>query len=131
MALKILKMNPCLEPFADDLQMRIDNYKNTKAALLSHGGTLSDFANGYRYFGLHPAENGWYYREWAPGADALYLTGDFCGWDRHAHPLTHLGGGVYELFLPGEDALQEGQVVQTIVVHDDKELDPRMECRCS
>ena len=123
MALKIIKMNPCLEPFADDLQMRMDSYKNTKAALLSNGQTLSEFANGHRYFGLHPVEDGWYYREWAPGADTLYLTGDFCGWDRHAHPMTNLGGGVYELFLPGADALQDGQIVQTIVVHGGQELE--------
>ena len=123
MALKIIKMNPCLQPFAADLQMRMDNYKATKKALLTDGKTLSEFANGHRYFGLHPVENGWYYREWAPGAQAMYLTGDFCGWDRYAHPMTNLGGGVYELFLPGADALQEGQIVQTIVVHDGKELE--------
>ena len=123
MALKIMKMNPCLQPFENDLQMRMDNYKATKAALLSDGQTLSDFANGHRYFGLHPVKDGWYYREWAPGADAMYLTGDFCGWDRHAHPMTNLGGGVYELFLPGADALLEGQLVMTIVVHNGQELE--------
>ena len=123
MALKIVKMNPVLQPFASDLQMRMDNYKATKAALLSDGQTLSDFANGHRYFGLHPVKDGWYYREWAPGADAMYLTGDFCGWDRHAHPMTNLGGGVYELFLPGADALQEGQLVMTIVVRGSQELE--------
>ena len=123
MALKIIKMNPCLEPFADDLELRMQNYKQTKAALLSDGKSLSDFANGHRYFGLHSTQDGWYYREWAPGADAMYLTGDFCGWDRHAHPMTNLGGGVYELFLPGADALQEGQLVMTIVVHGGQELE--------
>ena len=123
MALKIIKMNPILQPFAANLKMRMDNYKAAKSALLADGQTLSDFANGHRYFGLHPAEDGWYYREWAPGADAMYLTGDFCGWDRHAHPMTNLGDGVYELFLPGADALQEGQLVMTIVVHDGQELE--------
>ena len=123
MALKIIKMNPCLQPFASDLQMRMDNFKSAKTALLADGQTLSDFANGHRYFGLHPVKDGWCYREWAPGADAMYLTGDFCGWDRHAYPMTNLGGGVYELFLPGEDALQEGQLVMTIVVHNGQELE--------
>ena len=41
MALKIIKMNPCLQPFESDLQMRMDNYKATKAALLSDGKTLA------------------------------------------------------------------------------------------
>ena len=37
--------------------------------------------------------------------------------------LALVGDGVYELYLPGNDALQEGQIVQTIVVKDGKELD--------
>jgi 1,4-alpha-glucan branching enzyme len=32
-------------------------------------------------------QNGWYYREWAPNADQLYLTGDFNGWG----PLLRIG----------------------------------------
>ena len=123
MALKIIKMNPCLEPFEADLKMRMNNYKAAKSALLADGKTLSEFANGHRYFGFHPTADGWYYREWAPGAERMYLTGDFCGWDRHAYPMNNLDGGVYELFLPGKDALQEGQRVMTIVVHDGRELE--------
>ena len=123
MILKIIKMNPCLAPFASDLQLRMDNYKRTKSALLSGGGTLAEFANGHKYFGIHPTADGWYYREWAPGAQEMYFTGDFCGWDRHAHKMNALGNGVFELFLPGADALKEGQNVMTVVVHDGKELD--------
>ena len=123
MSLKIIKMNPCLEPFAADLQLRMNNFKATKNALLAEGQTLADFANGHHYFGLHPTADGWYYREWAPGAERLYLTGDFCGWDRYAHPMTNLDSGVFELFLPGVDALQEGQRVMAVVVHDGMELE--------
>ncbi len=123
MSLKIVKMNPCLQPFEADLQMRMANYKATKSALLADGKTLGEFANGHHYFGFHATEDGWYYREWAPGAERMYLTGDFCGWDRYAHPMNNLGGGVYELFLPGNDALQEGQIVRTIVVHEGRELE--------
>ena len=112
-----------MKPFEQDLKMRMENYKRTKVALLPEGQTLSDFANGHRYFGFHPTEDGWYYREWAPGAEAMYLTGDFCGWDRHAHPMNNIGNGIYELFLPGVDALQEGQRVMAIVVHNGQELE--------
>ena len=123
MALKIIKMNPCLKPFEGDLKMRMDNYKATKSALLADGKSLSEFANAHHYFGFHATADGWYYREWAPGAEIMYLTGDFCGWDRYAHPMNNIGGGVYELFLPGKDALQEGQIVRTIVVHEGRELE--------
>ena len=123
MALKILQRNPSLMPFQDDLEKRVMQYVSTKAALLGEHQTLSQFANGHLYFGIHPAEDGWYYREWAPGAEKLYFTGDFCNWDRYAHPMTCLGNGVFELFLPGRDALQEGQCVMTVVVHNGQELE--------
>ncbi len=123
MALKITKIDPNLAPFAGDLQLRMDTYRSTKASLLPAGMTLGDFANGHRYYGLHPENGGWYYREWAPGAEKMYLTGDFCGWDRHAFPMEKKENGNFELFLPGEDALLSGQKVMAIVVHDGQELD--------
>ncbi|MBE6958133.1 MAG: 1,4-alpha-glucan-branching enzyme [Ruminococcaceae bacterium] len=123
MALKILKRNPCLLPYEADLKMRMANYKATKAALTADGAGLSDFANAHHYFGFHPVPDGWYYREWAPAAEELFLTGDFCGWDRYAHPMTKTENGVFELFLPGADALQDGQRVMTIVRHGGRELE--------
>ena len=123
MSLKILKLNPCLAPFAEDLQQRCVRYERTKQALLGAHETLSEFANGHLYFGFHPSEKGWYYREWAPGADALCLTGDFCGWDRHAYPMKKLDNGVFELFLPGEDALLDGQRVMTVVQRNGQEFE--------
>ncbi len=123
MALKIIRNDPSLAPFEADLQLRMDNYHATKKALLSDGKHLRDFANGHLFYGFHPADGGWYYREWAPGAQQMYLTGDFCGWERHAHPMENKGNGVFELFLPGENALQSGQRVMAIVVHEGQELE--------
>ena len=122
MSLKIVEMNPELRPFEGALQTRLDKYHETKTALAGDGN-LGDFANGHHYFGFHKTNDGWYYREWAPAADKLYLTGDFCNWDRYAHPMESKENGVFELFLAGEDALQNGQRVMTVVVHDGQELD--------
>ena len=122
MSMKIVEMNPNLKPFEGDLQMRLHNYTETKKALVGDG-SLADFANGHRFFGFHKADNGWYYREWAPAAERMYLTGDFCGWNRYAHPMQNKGNGVFELFLPGENALQEGQCVMTVVIHEGQELE--------
>ncbi|MBQ3541681.1 MAG: alpha amylase C-terminal domain-containing protein [Oscillospiraceae bacterium] len=123
MDLRIIKKDPSLQPFAGDLQLRMDNYAATKEKILPPDMTLAEYANGHHYFGFHRTDDGWYYREWAPGAEAMYLTGDFCGWDRHAHPMTSLENGVFELFLPGKDALKNGQHVCTIVVHNGQELE--------
>ncbi|MBQ2785352.1 MAG: alpha amylase C-terminal domain-containing protein [Oscillospiraceae bacterium] len=122
MSLKIVEMNPELKPFEGVLQTRLDKYYEAKTALAGNG-SLEDFANGHHYFGFHKADDGWYYREWAPAAEKIYLTGDFCNWDRYAHPMNDKGNGVFELFLAGEDALREGQCVMAVVVHNGQELD--------
>ena len=123
MELRIVKNDPSLQPFAGDIQLRMDNYAATKERILPPDMTLAEYANGHHYFGFHRCNDGWYYREWAPAAEAMYLTGDFCDWDRHAHPMTPLENGVFELFLPGKDALKNGQHVCVIVVHDGQELE--------
>jgi endonuclease/exonuclease/phosphatase family metal-dependent hydrolase len=69
-----------LKPFAADIQLRMDNYNRKKNELLAGGTTLKDFANGHEYFGFHKSTgdlDGWFYREWAPAAEEVYLTGDF------------------------------------------------------
>ena len=108
MQYKIFEIDPQLKAYEKDIQLRMDNYKNKKKELLAPGQSLTDFANGHLFYGFHQAEGGWYYREWAPAAEAMYLTGDFNGWNLTSHPLTKLEHGNWELFLPGDDALWEG-----------------------
>ena len=112
---KILELNPVLQWHAGDIDLRMRLYHETKSRLLPSGGTLKDFANGHEYYGIHRVPGGWVYREWAPSAYQLYLTGDFNGWNWTSHPLTSLGNGSWELFLEGENALWEGCKIKTIV----------------
>ena len=120
---KILTYDSNLLPYEKDFDLRAENLKKKTKSLLKKGQSLSDFANGHDYFGFHKTQTGWYYREWAPGADKMYLTGDFCGWERHAHPMKKLKNGVFELFLPGTDTLQTGMKVLAVVVKDGQELE--------
>ena len=123
MDLRILNNDPSLQPYARDLQLRMDNYAATKKRILPPDMTLADYANGHHYFGFHRTDAGWYYREWAPAAEAMYLTGDFCQWDRHAYPMKALPNGVFELFIPGKDTLKNGHHVSAIIVHNGEELE--------
>ena len=121
MAYKIITADPWLAPYEKDIALRLTNYQKKRVELLSgeeKGKTLADFAGGYEYFGFHPVEGGYVFREWAPGADALYLTGDFCAWDMTACPMTALEGGVYEVVLTGANAPKVGDYVQVIVKKD-------------
>ena len=112
---RILELNPQLAPFAGDIDLRMFLYRATRDRLLKDGQTLNDFANAHAYFGFHHVPGGWYYREWAPSAYQLYLEGDFNGWNQTSHPLTSLGNGNWEIFLPGDDALWDGCKVKTVV----------------
>ena len=112
---RILELNPQLAPFAGDIDLRMYLYRATRDRLLKEGQTLNDFANAHAYFGFHHVPGGWYYREWAPGAYQLYLEGDFNGWNQTSHPLTAIGDGNWELYLPGDDALWDGCKVKTVV----------------
>ena len=115
MKYKILSYDDNLVPFEKDIALRMQRYETKKKELLPDGGTLADFANGSDYFGFHKTKEGWFYREWAPAADKLWLTGEFCNWDRQAHPMQKLDNGVFELFLPGVDTLRDGMLVMTVV----------------
>ena len=112
---RLLELNPQLQNFAWDIDYRMQLYRDTKARLLPDGNTLNDFANAHNYFGIHHVEGGWVYREWAPNAHQLYLTGEFNGWQWLEHPMMRLGAGCWVLYLPGDDALWEGCKVKTIV----------------
>ena len=113
--MKIFSCDPLLKNYKQDLLLL--------SRLISEGGSLSDFAMGHLYFGFHKAEDGWYYREWAPGADKLFLTGDFCDWDRYAFPMEKKENGVFELFLPGKDRLKTGNRVMAVVCRQGEEME--------
>ena len=123
MKLKILEIDKQLGDYRRDLEQRMENYNRKRNELLLPWQSLSEFATGHNFYGFQQADGGWYYREWAPGADGMYLTGDFNGWDRHSHPLVKKDGSLFELFLPGNDALKDGQQVMAIIVRDGQELD--------
>ena len=114
----IIERDKALLPFAGDIEQRVNNYRRTRARLVGDGA-LSDFANAHEYYGFHHTNDGWVYREWAPAADALYLTGEFNGWSAEASPLRPIGNGNWEIFLPHE-ALRDGSRVKTVVRNGNK-----------
>ena len=113
----MIEIDPYLAPYKEDILLRETLFEQKKKELVGGKGNLLHFANGHRYFGFHRTERGWVYREWAPAAEQMYLTGDFNGWSVDSCPMQRLENGVFEVVLDGKDALQAGQKVQAIVVH--------------
>lgn len=116
--LNILQIDPWLTPYKQDLEYRMERYNESKKKLLQDGQSIKDFANGHHYFGFQQTENGWYYREWAPAADALYLLGDFNDWDKQSHPLTKKENGIWEIYIGGRTTLKHGSRVKVHVIHN-------------
>ena len=83
---KILSIDPFLKPYESDIELRMKRHADTRQRLLGDKADLVSFANGYLYYGFHRTEDGWVFREWAPGADAIHLIGEFNGWNRTSHP---------------------------------------------
>ena len=75
----LIDIDPWLKPFKAAIQSR-ETYISRRTDLLIGGTPLSDFAQGYKYFGLHRQANEWIFREWAPNATKIYLVGDFNDW---------------------------------------------------
>ena len=103
----ILKRMPELKPFEGDINLRMERFEAKRKQLLTGGKSLKDFANAHKWYGFHRLEDGWVYREWAPNADQVFLTGDFNNWHWIDTPLKRIDGGDWEIFLPG-DTLYQG-----------------------
>ena len=109
---QITEIDPWLAPHAGDIELRMNRFKEKRWQLVGDAGTLTDFANGHLYFGFHRTEDGWVFREWLPGADEVFLFGDFNEWDKESHPLERGENGVWEICLKGKDALKNGQFIK-------------------
>jgi 1,4-alpha-glucan branching enzyme len=122
--LPIVNRDPWLEPVQHEVFERYLRYKNRLNAIESDFGSLNRFADGYKYFGVNydSKQKGWYYREWAPAAHQMFLTGDFNNWNRESHPLTRMDYGIWEIFL--SEAEYADRFVHNslfkVVIHSDK-----------
>ncbi|MCI6639462.1 MAG: alpha amylase C-terminal domain-containing protein [Pygmaiobacter massiliensis] len=119
----ILQKDPLLKPYEADINLRMENYKRVRKQLVEGRDNLADAASDFLYYGFHQQDGGWYYRETAPGADAIYLTGDFNQWNKTSHPMKKLPNGDFELFLPGENALWDGCHLLAVVHRKGKAME--------
>ena len=118
--LRIVKNDSWLKPYNDAIQGRHDHALWKLNQLTQNGKiTLSDFADGHLYFGLHRNARQWVFREWAPTATKIFLIGDFNNWEESEEyelkPLANSGN--WEVKLPLR-ALQHGDLYKMKVYWD-------------
>lgn len=116
--LPLVNSDPYLVPFADAIQGRFDYFNLVEKRLTGENQTLSDFATGYLYFGLHRLTDGWMFREWAPNATAIFLIGDFNNWQRQSdYQLKKMPNGVWELKMH-DYAMTHSQLYKLLIEWD-------------
>ncbi|XP_019489419.1 PREDICTED: 1,4-alpha-glucan-branching enzyme-like [Hipposideros armiger] len=75
---RLLEVDPYLKPFAQDFQRRYKLLNQILNNIRENEGGIDKFSRGYESFGIHKcADGGLYCKEWAPGAEGVFLTGDF------------------------------------------------------
>ncbi len=114
--LKIIKNDPWLEPYTQAIEGRYDYALRKESELTNNGkNTLSDFASGYLYFGMHKLSDSWVVREWAPNATDIFIKGDFNDWQiSDDYKLKRIDNGVFEGKFP-LDAFKHGQLYKFVV----------------
>lgn len=97
---KLVKDDSYLEPYASAIMARLQTAEDKEKEVLN-GQSLSDFAQGHKWYGLHRENNLWVLRDWAPNATAIYLVGEFNNWQEQAeYALQRVETGDWELRLP-------------------------------
>jgi 1,4-alpha-glucan branching enzyme len=96
---KLILTDTWLSPFEPIIKQRMENVRD-RMNKMSKTWFLKDFATGHLFFGLHPAINGWVFREWAPNATEIYLVGDFSAWQvMQKYSMNRISNGAWEIFL--------------------------------
>ncbi len=104
---KIIKKDPWLRPFESRITGR-QHYAAYMEKELTGGLPLKDFANGHLFFGAHRTGSKLIFREWAPNAEKIYLSGDFSGWqDREEFLFSRSDNGGWELIIDQDQLRHE------------------------
>jgi len=114
--LNLVKNDSWLRPYEKAIEGRYQNAVKKLNELTQNGKvTLSDFASGYLYFGLHKTDKSWIFREWAPNATEIYLIGTFNNWQKDdRYKLNRIDNGNWEIELP-LDAMNHGDLFKLLV----------------
>ena len=108
----LVEIDPWLEPYSGAIRERTARLEER----LAEYGPLTEFATSHQRLGLHREGDFWIFREWAPRAKALFLTGEFCDWSRDEYPLSRSPElGVWEVRVPGK-TLKDGDLYKIHIV---------------
>jgi 1,4-alpha-glucan branching enzyme len=93
--------DPELEKYRSTIIHRHKKSESKFSEIIRNSGSLSEFSNGYLYYGLHAYPDKWILREWAPNAAKIFLIGDFNHWQKEdTDAFRRIQNGNWEIELP-------------------------------
>lgn len=112
----LLETDSYLVPFSEQIRNRLEHIEDTEWRITQGRMTLSEFASGHEYFGLHFRDNELIFREWAPNATEIYLIGEMSEWKTEREFLLKRINdyGVWEIQLPA-DRFTHGDLYRLLV----------------
>ncbi len=114
--LKLWKDDPWLEPWRDAIWRRYQKSVLKNLEISGYGKPLKLSVNSHLFYGVtKDSEGNRVFREWAPGADAIYLIGEVNHWKRdEKYRLRSIGSGNWELKLPANE-LKHGMLFKWLI----------------
>ena len=107
-----------LRDFLPELQRRREYADIRERAITGYDRQLVEAVNDHEYFGLHRLQDGrWVFREYAPNAQSIVLTGDFSDWKiDQQYALALRKNGVWEGVFPA-NTFQHGTHYKMFVAY--------------
>jgi len=106
---QLIQDDAYLKPFRATIDHRINKIQAKEKELIAENGKLTNFADGFLYYGLHRTKNVWIFREYAPNATRIYLIGEFNQWkEDDNYLLKAIEHGNWEISL-AEHQIAHGQ----------------------
>ncbi len=97
----LVKQDANLAMFEGKLNQRHQSYLHKLGQLSNQRKCLGDFALGHLYYGMQEDESHYIFREWAPNAIQIFLSGTFNNWQEEAaFQFTKISTQDWELRLP-------------------------------
>ena len=101
---ELTKVDPWLEPFAEELAYRRSLADNWLTKLQTNENGILPFADSYKHMGIYAnPDNSITYNEYAPNAVSAALIGDFNNWSHDSHIMTKSDTGHFTITIPPKE----------------------------
>ncbi|CAM4799376.1 unnamed protein product [Rotaria magnacalcarata] len=128
----LLELDSYLKPYKDEIKRRYKEFMLQVDRINVEENGIDTFTSAYTHYGIHldSRTNEIKVKEWAPGARAVYIRGDFNQWQEKQYPLSRDQWSKWTITIPpladGSPAIKHGQAVKLLIETPSGELVDRL-----